>query len=410
MKTVAVTAEFNPFHNGHAYLAKKIRERYGEDAAIVAITSGCFVQRGDVAVADPYLRAKAALLSGYDLILELPFPFSVSGAETFTRAAVSLIDALGCVDAVAFGTECGDLKALRRAASLLANEQTRDQIAALRETDEGKRCGTPNIIRRIVSDSDPSVFGDGVGPNDLLAIGYLKAISALDTNLEPFAVKRVGGRYESDAPDDPEFVGATALRALLKRSKFNEFKRYIPAETVSIWENAIQEKTVPASLSPRLSDAVLASLIAADPIGIAERIGPDGGLIARLLDAAKDAVSLDDLIVLASCRSASSSEIRRAIFSAWLGFTSPRPDETPLYTRIFGFTDRGRDLLRTVKQRSTLPILTKTADRTSLPGKAREQAEFSLFADRFFGLALPVPRPASDAYRGAPCHIAGKDR
>ena len=151
-------------------------------------------------------------------------------------------------------------------------------------------------------------------------------------------------------------------------------------------------------------------MIAADPLDVAERTGLDGGLVARLLDAAKDAVSLDDLIVRTSCRSASSSEIRRMILSAWLGFTSPRPDESPLYTRIFGFTDRGRDLLRTVKQRSTLPILTKTADRTSLPGKAREQAEFSLFADRFFGLALPVPRPASDAYRGSPCHITGNPR
>ena len=410
MKTVAVTAEFNPFHNGHAYLAKKIREKYGDDAAIVAVMSGCFVQRGDVAVADPYFRAKTALLSGYDLILELPFPFSVSGAETFTRAAVSIMDALGCADAVAFGSECGDLGALTRAATLLSDDTTRERIAALRETDEGKRSGMPGLIRRIVSESDPAVFGGGVGPNDLLAIGYIKALNTLRSTIEPFAVKRVGGRYESESPDDPETVGATALRSLLNASEYEIFDSYIPAETVSLWKQGLLKKTVPASFSPRLSDAVLASLIAADPLDVAERTGLDGGLVARLLDAAKDAVSLDDLIVRTSCRSASSSEIRRMILSAWLGFTSPRPDESPLYTRIFGFTDRGRDLLRTVKQRSTLPILTKTADRTSLPGKAREQAEFSLFADRFFGLALPVPRPASDAYRGSPCHITGNPR
>ena len=410
MKTVAVTAEFNPFHNGHAYLGEKIREKYGRDAAIVAIMSGCFVQRGDVAVADPYFRAKTALLSGYDLVLELPFPFSVSGAETFTRAAVSLADALGCVDAVAFGSECGDLYALSRAAARLADNQTRKRIAALRETDEGKRSGMPNLIRRIVCEAEPSAFGNGVGPNDLLAIGYIKALQTLRSGIEPFAVKRIGGRYESETPDDPKTVGATALRSLLFSEEYDIFESYIPAETVLLWKETIKNKTVPASFFPRLSDAVLASLIAADPLDVVERTGLDGGLVARLLDAAKDAVSLDDLIVRTSCRSLSGSEIRRMILAAWLGFTSPGPDERPLYTRIFGFTDRGRDLLRTVKQRSPLPILTKTADRTSLPGGAREQAEFSLSADRLFGLALPDPRPASDAYRGAPCHISGKPR
>ena len=132
MKTVAVTAEFNPFHNGHRYLLERIREKYGEDCAAVAVMSGCFVQRGDVAVADPYFRAKTALLSGYDLILELPFPFSVSGAETFTRAAVDLIASLNVVDAVAFGSECGDVNALSNAARTLSDPKTAAKLKAMR--------------------------------------------------------------------------------------------------------------------------------------------------------------------------------------------------------------------------------------------------------------------------------------
>ena len=407
MKTVAVTAEFNPFHNGHKYLSEQIRKKYGSDTAIVAVMSGCFVQRGDVAIADPYFRAKTALLCGFDLILELPFPFSVSGAETFTRAAVDLIDSLRCVDAVAFGSECADLTALQAAADLLADEQTAENIKQLRNTEDGKKRGMPDLIREIVRAAAPETFRDGIGPNDLLAIGYLKSLKQRGSKIEPFAVKRVGGRYESDAPDDPDFVGATALRGLLSNQKFDIFKRYIPAETHLLWKQAIDEKTVPASVYPRLSDAVLAHLIAADPTSLAKRTGLDGGLLARLTDAAKNAVSLDDLIARTSCRSITESEIRRMILAAWLGFTSPGSDDRPLYTRLFGFTDRGQELLRTVKQQSPLPILTKTADRNALPGKARDQAEFSLSADRFFGLALPFPRPASDAYRGSPCHISG---
>lgn len=408
MKTVAVTAEFNPFHNGHKYLAEKIREEYGKDTAIIAVMSGCFVQRGEVAIADPYFRAKTALLGGYDLILELPFPFSVSAAETFSRASVDIIVSLGCVNAVAFGSEGGNLRALQSAAALLSDEKTAERLRVLRETEDGKRRGTPDLIRQIIRESDPAVFGNGVGPNDLLAIGYLRALNASSSEIEPFVLKRVGGRYESPCPDHSDFIGATALRSLLNTAKYTEFDRYIPAETHFLWKEAIGEKTVPASFSHRLSDAVLAHLIASDSISLTNRTGLDGGLVSRLLDAAQNAVSLDDLIARSSCRSYSDSQIRRAILAAWLGFTSPGPDERPLYTRLFGFSDRGQELLRTIKRDSSLPILTKTADWVALQKNARNQAERSLFADRYFGLALPSPRPASDAYRRSPCHIAGK--
>jgi len=406
MKTVAVTAEFNPFHNGHKYLAGRIREKYGNDAAIVAVMSGCFVQRGDVAIADPYFRAKTALLGGYDLILELPFPFSVSGAETFSRAAVDLIASLGCVDAVAFGSETGDLPALQNAAVRLLGNECAAFLRSVRRTEDGKCRGASALIREFVEQTDPTVFGSGVGANDLLAIGYLKTLKALGAAIEPFAVKRVGGRYESDRPDHPEYVGATSLRPLLTPASFEIFASYIPAESRMLWKTALESGSVPASFSPRLSDAVLASLIAADPIVLARRTGLDGGFLSRLSDAAQNAVSLDDLIARISCRSLSDSQIRRMLLSSWLGFTSPGPDERPLYTRLLGFSDRGRTLLRSVKRTSSLPILTKTADWISLTGEARKQAEFSLFADRLFGLSLPHPRPASDAYRGSPCHVS----
>lgn len=407
MKTVAVTAEFNPFHNGHQYLAEKIREKYGLDTAVVAVMSGCYVQRGEVAIADPYFRAKTALLGGYDLILELPFPFCVSGAETFTRAAVELISSLHSVDAIAFGSECGDLSALQKAADLLADEKTGERIKQERQIGEGKRKGMPELIREIVKHADPETFKDGPGPNDLLAIGYLKALKNVSEPIEPFAVKRVGGRYESALPDHPRYVGATALRGLLMDEDIDIFDGYIPAETQNLWIQAIAQNQAPASFSTRLSDAVLASLIAADPTDFRNRTGLDEGLVARILDAAQEALSLEDLIVRVSCRSVSDSQFKRMILSMWLGFTSPGPEKRPLYTRLFGFTDRGQAVLRKIKRDSPLPILTKTADYVDLPKGARDQAELSLSADRLFGLALPIPRPASDAYRGTPCHITG---
>ena len=407
MKTVAVTAEFNPFHNGHKYLAEYIRKTYGPDTAIVCLMSGSFVQRGDVAVADPYFRAKTALLSGYDLILELPFPYCCSGAESFTRASIRIMNALGCVDAVAFGCESGDLSILQKAERIASDPETEIKFNAIRKTSEGKKSGTSELFRTVLQETIPEVFDNGIGPNDLLAIGYLRALKECASEIEPLAVPRIGGRYESTLPDHPEFIGATASRTLLKEQKINDFCRYIPAETHSLWKTALKDKSVPASFSPRLSDAVLAFLIASDPRKLERRSGIDGGFCSRLITSAKDAVSFDELLSRTSCRSLSYSQIRRMILALWLGVTSSQPSLQPTYTRIFGFTDRGQELLRTVKRTSTLPVLTKTADWKDLPEESRCQAEFSLSADRFFGFALPHSRPASDAYRGVPCHITG---
>ena len=114
MKTAAVICEYNPFHYGHKYQLDKTREMGATH--IVAVMSGNFTQRGDVAIFDKYARARTALENGADLVLELPTRFSLSAAEGFARGAVSIIEALGCVDILSFGSECGDVAALKEAA------------------------------------------------------------------------------------------------------------------------------------------------------------------------------------------------------------------------------------------------------------------------------------------------------
>ena len=116
---IGIVCEYNPFHNGHLYQIQKIREEFGSDTNIIALMSGNFVQRGGVAIADKGLRAKCAVLCGVNLVLELPFPFSMSSAEFFARSAVSIFNSLGCIDYISFGSELGDVVTLERTAELM---------------------------------------------------------------------------------------------------------------------------------------------------------------------------------------------------------------------------------------------------------------------------------------------------
>ena len=120
---IGIICEYNPFHNGHLYQVEKIREEFGEDANIIAVMSGNYVQRGGVAIADKGLRAKCAVLSGVNLVLELPFPFSMSSAEYFARAAVHILTEIGCVDYISFGSESGSLDALKKTAELMLTDE-----------------------------------------------------------------------------------------------------------------------------------------------------------------------------------------------------------------------------------------------------------------------------------------------
>ena len=121
MKIVGLIAEYNPFHNGHEYHIQKAKEVTGADTVIV-VMSGNFVQRGAPAIMPKHLRAKVALKSGASLVLELPVCFATGSAEYFAQGAVALLDSLGCVDALCFGSECGDIQPLTRIAEVLSDE------------------------------------------------------------------------------------------------------------------------------------------------------------------------------------------------------------------------------------------------------------------------------------------------
>lgn len=232
MKTVGIIAEYNPFHNGHLYQLKKAKEITGADFAVV-VMSGDFTQRGTPAVFDKYTRCRLSLLAGADLCIELPVVFATASAELFAKGAVSLLSALG-VDALCFGSECGEIATLREIASLLFAEPPDYKEALNKALKEGLSFPSARAlaVRECAHAGSLSAASDILGsPNNILGIEYLKALLALEKNGQhapvPYTIKREGDGYLSHTLSEESFCSAMALRKGIAEEN-PDLLRYVP--------------------------------------------------------------------------------------------------------------------------------------------------------------------------------------
>lgn len=236
MKTVGIIAEYNPFHNGHLYQLKKAKEITGADFAVV-VMSGDFTQRGTPAVFDKYTRCRLSLLAGADLCIELPVVFATASAELFAKGAVSLLSALG-VDALCFGSECGEIAPLREIASLLFAEPPAYKDALNKALKEGLSFPSARALAvrecahaGSLSGMDAAASDILGSPNNILGIEYLKALLALEKNGQhapvPYTIKREGDGYLSHTLSEESFCSAMALRKGIAEEN-PDLLRYVP--------------------------------------------------------------------------------------------------------------------------------------------------------------------------------------
>ncbi|MDR2167605.1 MAG: nucleotidyltransferase family protein, partial [Clostridiales bacterium] len=220
-KTCGIIAEYNPFHNGHKFhLEAAKRESSAEN--IVVVMSGNFVQRGEPAIICKFVRARAALLGGADIVLELPINFATASAEGFARGAVYILEKSGIIDALAFGCENNDLGILSEIANFLVNE-TEDFKAALRANlRQGK--SFPVARAAALEQFSQEVL---VAPNNILAIEYLKALRKFNSAIVPFGVARKGvGHHGKELVGS--FASASALRREILAGNVDSLAAFMP--------------------------------------------------------------------------------------------------------------------------------------------------------------------------------------
>ena len=346
MKISGIIAEYNPFHSGHKYMIDKVRQNTD---AIIAVMSGSFVQRGDTAVFDKWTRAKAALLNGVDLVVELPAVFASATAERFCSGAVDLISSLGCVDELCFGSECGDIKTLSAAADALLAEDAETSSKLKEYLALG--CGFPAAREKAYEGIIPA--GLLSQSNNILAIEYIKALKKLNSSVKPTTLQRNGDSYNS-ANITSKLASATALRTLIFSK--SDYSDYIPDNLYDLYKGAALYSV------SNLDNAILYTLRSADEKYLSEIADVSEGLENRLKQAAKSACGFSDIVEIVSSKRYPRTKIMRITVSVLLGIKKELLYQKNSYIRVLGFNDTGRTLLKKIKSSSELPIIIKTAD------------------------------------------------
>lgn len=345
MKTVGIICEYNPFHLGHAKQIRMIRDQYGSDCGIVCLMSGNFVQRGMPAIFDKSLRARAALLAGADLILELPVTYSLSSAEGFASGGVKILS--GFCDELCFGTETGTKEALQSAAkTLLSNEFS---IALRTRLVTG--ISFPAARQMALADlgADASLLSN---PNDILAVEYCKAIITQNSNMKPFPIIRQGNYHDTAA--DPENPSATAVRELIV-SKY-DWKSCIPETAHAVFDSAsvhtlsCGERAILAKLRT-MTDAEFEAL----PFG-------SEGLWRRLMHACREYATLEEILTAVKTKRYTRTRLDRMVMCAFLGITREMLASPAPYSRVLGFNDTGRSILKSARETGRLPHTGENTD------------------------------------------------
>ena len=328
MSRVGVICEFNPFHNGHKFLLEKIKSDSHDD--IVCIMSGSFVQRGDIAITDKYERAKAALQNGADIVVELPTVYALSSAQVFADNGVHIAAALNC-NRLYFGAE-NSINDLSEVASLLENELINDKIRSAMKGGQYY----PKALSSAVGDKHAHILEQ---PNNILALEYIKACQKY--GILPIAIPRKGAGHDEDVIRDG-IASASKIREMIENGE--SYRLLTPMEIDR-----------PCRLSS-IESAILYRLKTTTPEELRRIADVSEGLEYRIIEAAKQFNSLNEIYNAVKTKRYTMARIRRIVLAAFLNITQEMQNTPVPYLRILGFKAGLEGLLRG----AALPLIVKT--------------------------------------------------
>jgi predicted nucleotidyltransferase len=378
MKAVGLVTEYNPFHNGHLYHLNKAMELTGADIS-VAVMSGDFVQRGELAVLDKYTRASMALNSGVNLVVELPVNYAVSSAESFAAGALKVLNYIKA-DSIAFGSESGDIERLSKLAHILCdNEDTLyNEISKYTANGISYAAARQKTVEKLTDKDTAAML---TSSNNILAVEYLKAIIKNNYAIKPYTIKRKGDSY-NDTDIRSDYASATALRGNLKADNIS---KYIPVKAgliLSSNTNYIYPDDITEALFTRLLGILFASSY--DKNVFIENVMryPDVNkeIAGRLYKSAMDmitrtvpqgaeskdngAFSFGSLCEHIKTKEVPLSRIKRALVRITLGLDKKHMEKyaNEPYIRVLGFDKKGQEYLSYIRKTVEVPLITKIAD------------------------------------------------
>lgn len=394
MTVYGTIAEYNPFHSGHKYLLDKMH--MNSEDCVVVVMSGNFVQRAEPACMTPASRCEAALRNGADLIIQLPLPWALAGAKKFASGSVSLLNATSVVDTVCFGSECGNIEALMNIAQTLRDDET------IRKMKENLATGISFAAARqmAVKSAYPGLAPLLDNPNDNLGIEYINAILDNDYPMAPMCIKRYGAGHDSDE------VGATASGKILRKmiQSGEDILNYMPRSAYDVFKRDYNAHRVSGGISS-LENLILYKLRTTTAEELAQCPDVTEGIENCIVAAARDACSLDELYSIAKSKRYSHARVRRIVVSNFLGVKASDCEGLPPYIRILGFNERGRELMRKIREDATLPIVSKYADIKKLDERAQRIYEIECRASDIYSLSFFPVFPCGNEQRFTPVKV-----
>ena len=352
----AVICEFNPFHNGHKFLLKKIKSDL--HAEIICIMSGNFVQRGDIAITDKYARTRAALSNGADMVVELPTPYAVSSASTFAEGGVRIASSLGC-DCLCFGAG-SDIETLTALVSLMEQEDVKARIHSAMQNGSYY----PKALASAAGEEYEEVLSE---PNNILALEYIRACRKY--GVRPLAFPREGVQHDAETPMD-NIASGSYIRRCIENGK--DHAPYSPMEIES-----------PAFLSA-LEPIILYRLKTMTTEDCRKLAEVSEGLENRIIEIAKQYNSLEEITEHLKTKRYTMARIRRIMIYALLDITTENQHTPVPYIRVLGVKSGKTDLM----QDAVLPLIVKTkADYAKLNYSAKEIFDIDIRAAELMNIA-----------------------
>lgn len=386
MKVAAIIAEYNPFHRGHQYQIQETRRRTGADY-ILAVMSGDFVQRGAPALCNKYLRAHMALMGGVDAVIELPSLYALSSAEYFAGGGIALLNQLGIIDTLSFGSEAGNLDPLMECAHSLL-EAGADYDAAVRNCLQ-KGYSYPVSRSKALSKADHRLHDHELlsTPNNILGIEYCKALLATHSKIQPFTLKRQDcGYHETILSNLTGYASASAIRDAIFNKESGSIRDYVTEETYQLLkDNNIFSHPVTEN---DLSGLLHYKLLSRQSFGFSAYLdcGPD--LSDKICKNLPFYNGFSDFCSSLKSKDLTYARISRVLMHILLEMTTPDFYKTSMperklfvpYARLLGFRESAAPLLSEIKKHSTIPFISKPANASSL----MDQNAYKLFCQDIY--------------------------
>ncbi len=387
MRIAGIIAEYDPFHKGHQAHITATRDPNGGGAThVVAVISGNFTQRGEPALVSKFRRAEMALSAGADLVLELPLPWAMAPAENFAAGGVAILNGLGCVEMLSFGSECGDIDTLKRLAIFSDQPEYKETLRNVMAEGLPYAAAGQKTVEILLGKEGAAPLSH---PNNTLGIEYIRAAERQGADFSYFTLQRQGALHHETTPKQG-FAAASYIRKCIREGKPEDAYPYLPDTSVAVLKEAISQGCV-TNRTADLEVALLAALRKMAAEEFANLPWLSEGLENRLAAVCRSTSDYNQLLAECKTRRYPLARLRRILWSALIGLTSQDTEGLPPYIRVLGMNSRGREILSAASP--TLPLLTRTAQLEELDDRAQRIFQLECTATDLHALAMENPTP-----------------